>query len=1291
LWPGRAAPAGTLPVREPAPDAAGPAWRRRLARYAAVIRVARYALAFVALALNLYSTDLLRHQSYVSLTGGVGWAISLLLLLLAFVGHRAHAHQSADAGLVEVEDRTDLAIPRLLEIAIFLAIFLLALGLRLYRLDDWQTGMHGDEGEAGMDAISILEGNLVSPFRTGWFSQPNFYYWGIALTMKVFGTGMLGLRMFSTLAGTLMILPFYPLVRQWFGVRTAIIASIFLAISDVAIHFSRQEFSNMTTPFFLVTGFFFFFRGLKSRRLLNFVLAGYAHILSMYFYLGGRLTPILVVAFMAYLFILMPLVRVPGVYRNIRRHGPAVSRVRALGRALRTQFRSVLLYASAIVVYTLACICFISPWLAYFVDNSAEWNARANDKLIFNNVDRMAGQYGVNHTPLYIGLRLPGPQDTLPLPVVFEQTPASLLLSKDGFWPRVLWGQLTTTLSILTYRGDASSVYTFTQEPVAKPFEAVLIILGIAWALWRWRDTRMALLSMWFWSTVLVGGMLTIDAPYMARLIGIIPTLAVFAAIPLNKLVAEFVQVLSRFGQSVTLRRTALAVSTAGLCAVMGSLGLINYHDYYDRYLAQIPLPFSEVTGQAYFVRQMNDQVLKEGSKLVPRYYDLGAHLIYWGHGDNRFLNHGTPGSDMVNSSNALPIIDNEGRDAVFMVWDPDQQYLSVLHAYYPEGQEQQFTYGPNNNGPRLFTWYRVTSAQIDARRVLQATYTPAQGPAIQQTEPNLGTGGSPPAGLSYPVQARWAGSLVAPAFGRYRFHLDAPAAAHLVIDGISVLTGTAKTPAPDAEVILARGPHAVELTGTLPAADARVSLGWAIAGQALVPVPRKYLWSGPGTTLLGEVRPLVGDPWGPIPSDAPGGGSPVIMRRIDGFLGFRDAPNALSGGAPLMAVWSGTLLAPQTGLYAFDVFSNGGSMVTIDGQMVVDNRQNDFNAHNANGQVNLTAGPHRFELRYAWAGNVGYLEAYWTPPGGAHTMLGPTALQADAGIWQPGKVTEPGNVQAQLGNEPSVTPPDRVLDARSNLKHPRGMALDAVGHFYIADGENHRVVVLNPDGSLARTWGQQGKGNGDFETPEDVAIGPDGKIYVLDSGLGRVQVFSPDGQFDHAFGGLCTPAGFTVGADGFVYIAETCANRIDKYSAAGELRAQYAGGADPTSHLDQPVDVVVDKDETLYVVDLRQRIVRLDPTKDAITKTWPVQVGTNLGAGNLAQAGTVLYLTDPDHMELTSVDTATGRIDHTGKAGDAPGQFNLPTGVAVDAGGHVYVLDAELGRIQVFTLGAGK
>ena len=53
-----------------------------------------------------------------------------------------------------------------------------------------------------------------------------------------------------------------------------------------------------------------------------------------------------------------------------------------------------------------------------------------------------------------------------------------------------------------------------------------------------------------------------------------------------------------------------------------------------------------------------------------------------------------------------------------------------------------------------------------------------------------------------------------------------------------------------------------------------------------------------------------------------------MLARRIDGFLGFRDAPAALSNGAALMATWTGTLIAPQAGSYQFEVLSNGGSLI---------------------------------------------------------------------------------------------------------------------------------------------------------------------------------------------------------------------------------------------------------------------------------------------------------------------------------------------------------------------------
>src|SRR5439155_10408814 len=98
-------------------------------------------------------------------------------------------------------------------IAIVLALFLLALGLRLYRLDDWTFGIFGDEGYSGLCALNILNGQNVSLFSPQLKVDFSFSCFAVAGTMQVFGTGIVGLKMFQVLTGSLMLIPFYLLMR----------------------------------------------------------------------------------------------------------------------------------------------------------------------------------------------------------------------------------------------------------------------------------------------------------------------------------------------------------------------------------------------------------------------------------------------------------------------------------------------------------------------------------------------------------------------------------------------------------------------------------------------------------------------------------------------------------------------------------------------------------------------------------------------------------------------------------------------------------------------------------------------------------------------------------------------------------------------------------------------------------------------------------------------------------------------------------------------------------------------
>lgn len=1295
-------------------------WKRFSKRFPGVSAAWwRYALAFLALGINIYSAGRLRGDFY-SAIGSWGWLLSLAILLVAFFRERPKPVQELDPH-TDIVEQTDTRISRKVEIAIVLIIFALGLGLRLLNLGEWTTGMHGDEGEAGMDAINILEGNRVSPFLVGWFFQPNFYYWSIALTMKVFGTDLFGLRMFATICGTLLILPLYGLARMWFGVRTAIIAALLLAISDVAIHFSRAEFSNITTPLFWTAGFFFLFRGLRSKRTINFVLSGYSFMLSLYFYMGARLTPFMMAAVIGYMFLLMPVVRIPGAYLSLRRLTPGLGRMRAFRDAVVGQARSVMHYFGQILILIIASFCLASPWLAYYADNQVGLNERTNEKLIFTNQARMASQYGINHDPLYLGIRMPTTNDVYPfLPVVFEKTPTSVQIANDGFWARAIWDQFTTTLSIFTYRGDASSVYTFTGAPVTKPIEAALLILGLAWALWRWRDTRMTIISIWFWASVVAGGVLTIDAPYMARMVGIIPVMAVLAAIPLSKLGAEFMRFASIIAAKIKSRRRkrvfsissrALNASLVGLLLLY--LGLQNYSDYFLNYTKTYA--FTDVTGQAYFVRHMNEKVQAEGRPL-PHYYSLGIDTIYWGHGDNRFLNHGTPGEDMVNATNVLPVIDNGNRDVVFMAWQNTAFYLSIFKTYYPGGVEEPFVYGPVN----LFTSYRVTKEQIDARRRTEATYTPPSGTAIERAEDGIGTTSAPPTGLSYPMQAKWVGGLVSPAVGRYQFSLDSPGAGSFIVDGTPVLTTTTSTLHAEGEVVLARGPHDVQLTGTLANAASQVNLQWAVNGQPFTSIPRNYLWNGPGHALLGKISGYIPDLLNPP------GQSHVQSVRVDGFLGFRRSPDAMLSGSSFTGIWTGVLDIKDAGPYSFDVTSNGDSVILIDNNLVVSNIQGGANPHPSSGQVNLAPGPHNFELRYNYSGGLGYLEAFWTPPNGQRVMLGPDVLHTPDGIVDPADlVSEPPPVQLETDTPAVLFQPDTIMTGE--LEKPRGLAVDKDGNVFVADRGNHRIVVFSANGSPTHSWGQEAPPTKEGQTPPpfqprdfsdilDVSVGSDGMLYVFDN-TPRVQAFSAVGDFEGSIApeqlGLYGPNGTGAVAaqgaqDGGLMIAVTGQNRILKLPSIGALKNGTAKIPDNTEsikieagdNLEQPVDVVADPSGSglLYAIDLKDRILQLKPPATAgqpwtIGKQWRVLVGRDDGGSRLAISpdGKHVYMSDPDRKRVAVLDVGTSKITFFGAQGHESGQFGAPSGIAVGPDGKVYVLDRVNNNIQVFDLSKQK
>ena len=70
-----------------------------------------------------------------------------------------------------------------------------------------------------------------------------------------------------------------------------------------------------------------------------------------------------------------------------------------------------------------------------------------------------------------------------------------------------------------------------------------------------------------------------------------------------------------------------------------------------------------------------------------------------------------------------------------------------------------------------------------------------------------------------------------------------------------------------------------------------------------------------------------------------------------------------------------------------------------------------------------------------------------------------------------------------------------------------------------VTDFENDCIYIMDTTGSVIRTIGKSGKGNGMFNGPEGVAFNKQGFLYIVDSGNSRVQKLSLQGKFVLSFG----------------------------------------------------------------------------------------------------------------------------------------------------------------------------
>jgi sugar lactone lactonase YvrE len=334
--------------------------------------------------------------------------------------------------------------------------------------------------------------------------------------------------------------------------------------------------------------------------------------------------------------------------------------------------------------------------------------------------------------------------------------------------------------------------------------------------------------------------------------------------------------------------------------------------------------------------------------------------------------------------------------------------------------------------------------------------------------------------------------------------------------------------------------------------------------------------------------------------------------------------------------------------------------------------------------------------------------------------------IETIAGVGEPGYAGDGGPAGAASVNE------------------PKGLALDANGHLYIADSENHAVrkvdrlngVITTIAGSGSAVHARAdvdaqersqpgGAAEGDPLAESSAGEAP-GFSQVADlSGTVRFVTGEPAGRARFSGDGgpalaaqLNFPTAVAVDADGNVYIADTMNHRIRMVEAAtgiirtiaGTGHPRYSGDGGPamSAGLQDPSAIVLDgRRWYLYVADQSNNRIRAVDLRSGVISTvagngTAAYNGDGMAAteaclsgpsGLAMDADGLLYIADTFNGRIRAVNLETGTIETVAgdgseyrfQDGEDSVSLSRPYGIAVDHQGNIFLTDSDNHLLRLF------
>ncbi|MCY4253074.1 MAG: NHL repeat-containing protein, partial [Thaumarchaeota archaeon] len=257
----------------------------------------------------------------------------------------------------------------------------------------------------------------------------------------------------------------------------------------------------------------------------------------------------------------------------------------------------------------------------------------------------------------------------------------------------------------------------------------------------------------------------------------------------------------------------------------------------------------------------------------------------------------------------------------------------------------------------------------------------------------------------------------------------------------------------------------------------------------------------------------------------------------------------------------------------------------------------------------------------------------------------------------------------------------------------PTSLAVDHVGSVYVADTGNARIQKFNNLGGFEALWDGLGNSTESLSSPMGVAV-MDGRVYVVDSVLESVIVYGLDGEYLSRWGGhggdpgeFLQPRGVAA-RNGTVYVADTGNSRVQAFTPSGTHLLTFGTDRNEAARLRSPVGIAVAPDSSVFVMDPgTMTMLHYGANGTLIGHFDGTVAGKSLRPRGVAVDGEgKVYVADTRNDRILRLEPGGMTLSAWGDAGNGAYKYLMPTDVAIDLYGQLFVVDSGGHSIKKYT-----